>query len=220
MAKSGRPHLHPREPVPDSPQSKTLGSVQLLLPPGPWIVQLLTREIAMGPSTYVTVCETDSFIETSLHPFDTKVLKALWLTLGIEIWRFCYMIAEALHQAWKVHVHLRLSTEVHGQGRGQITFVDPASPQSNFVLGINLHSLMNITRTNRLVRLCLGTGLQRPIEVIIEVPPIPRVALSRLIDKLGPTPLIAIPLPLTGDFAAGVPPEAGQHLVLGPLPAR
>jgi hypothetical protein len=189
----------------------------LLLPPGEaWRKHILTRVTPLTQSAYVTFSASNTFVEAPLAQCDALVLKRVFRSLGLAPWELCRVLAEAFQRAWDgAFVQFRLGTELRSEdGRSRFRNVDPESAEAELIVGTDLLTLLRVRRMSRLVSLAFGHGGERPVTIVVEAPRIPPRHLHELTRAAGPTALQLIVLPVSQTQFPG------QHLVLGPFPAK
>ena len=192
-------------------------NILMLVPPeaasfAPVPQLLLTRQVALTPTSYVTLAPTSEYVEVALDPTDSRVLKLLAAALMLENWRFMALLTDAFRRAWPgSDAMCRFANEIHSnQGKFSYQYTDPGSEQSGVIVGVRACVFMSIRRRSTSELLELGIGDQRPVHLLVQVPPIPRGYLRALIEDAGGAP---VRLLLGTDMS-----YVRLHLVLGPLP--
>mgnify|MGYP003333807119 FL=1 len=203
----------------NSRQSRS-ATVYALMPPAalPHLGSLFSRQVSLTETSYVTLAPSSVYVEVAFFPLDSKVLRLLAEAIQCERWRFTALLSEGFRKVWpRSEATVRFSNETRSEtpnatGRGNSKYVDPGSSESDLILGMQLQNLLRIRRMGvTTVTLRLGFGDQRPVELQVSVPDVPRYALHALIQAAGADPIRLVP-------ASGV--LTRTHLVLAPLPGK
>jgi hypothetical protein len=196
-------------------QSQFLSTVMLLPPGEQWRADLLSNAMRLTEASYITLNSTDTFVEVELHPRDAGLLKSIGATLGCPVWVFMTMLARAFRRAWNITwVQCRYGTEVYLPNSQRSVLVDPQSGPGGILVGLDILSLIELNRGDRLTILELGVANQTPVTILVEVPAVPKAPLYRMLNSVDPSPALqVIPLPASESLHLTRP-----QLVIGPLP--
>ena len=185
--------------------------VKLLLPPGAWRRRLFLRQSTLSPLAYFTMNTTDDHCETALEPHDSHLLRVIGEALLAEPLSFMTILSLAFNEAFNAPVQCRFASEVSHGSAGSRKLVDPGSAGPDIVLGVNLAALFRAHRASSdKLSLCLGIDGQKPVVVVVDLPPIPRSALVGLVHRTGASALRLISL-------TGADNPRCCNLVIGPL---
>jgi len=185
-------------------------SITTILPKGNWREELLLEQRPLPAGACVRLNSCTGFVEVGLGLHDGALLKALGMAMQVEERRFCDMLALALSMALEgTFVQVRFSIEKSGKKQA---FFDPGSPQSEIMVSLSLAVLLKTHRRKNTITLCLGFGVECPIEIAIEPPEPPISALFGILKTARPGPIRLLPLGQPLD-----PPLSSPHLVIGPF---
>ena len=160
-------------------------TVQAVIPQGPWIRDLLTGAIALIAGAYAVPTPHTKYIEVTLDPRTTRVLKGLWSLLGIDGGLFRGLIRYALEQRLRADmIGVRVTTSAFSHGgegkKGKTTFFSPEHSDSKIVIGADATLLLQASRTGPTLALGLGYAQALPVTIQIPCPEIPGYALNAL----------------------------------------
>ena len=160
--------------------------VQVLVPQGPWTQGLLTGAIALMAGAYAVPLPHSTYVEVTLDPRTTLILKGLWRLLGLDGALFRGLIRYALGRALEADmIGVRVTTSAYSHGgegkKGKCTFFPADHSDSKIVIGVEATKLLQAGRIESSLMLQLGYAATFPVTIETPCPDTPGYALRAML---------------------------------------
>lgn len=162
-------------------------TINVLIPRGTWITELLQGSLRVTPSSYCTLAPSGTFTEVLMDEGIGTALKSLSQALQLEAGVFRGLLNRALREAFETDtIFCRIttasfSTAKEGKGKRRVEHFRPDSEESRIAFGIDAISLLAKFRISPEVALQLGVEGQITTVMQIPCPTCPRAPLYAMI---------------------------------------